>query len=158
MISAALMLFANTLLFSLRLDRSGSFPRPLSASEERMWLERLAQGDPEARNVLIERNLRLVAHIGAVDKVTFILVLTNKKDAHRRHPACFIIRFRFNAVADKRQWSSAASKPRRKTRAKLCSRFCAENEPSHQTCRSFSASRYSGLERRSRLRCRSAAK
>ena len=63
MISAALMLFANTLLFSLRLDRSGSFPRPLSASEERMWLERLAQGDPEARNVLIERNLRLVAHI-----------------------------------------------------------------------------------------------
>ena len=28
-----------------------------------MWLERLAQGDPEARNVLIERNLRLVAHI-----------------------------------------------------------------------------------------------
>ena len=79
--------------------------------------------------------------LGAVDKVTFILVLTNKKDAHRRHPACFIIRFRFNAVADKRQWSSAASKPRRKTRAKLCSRFCAENEPSHQTCRSFSASR-----------------
>ena len=63
MISAALMLFANTLLFSLRLDHSGSFPRPLSASEERMWLERLAQGDPEARNVLIERNLRLVAHI-----------------------------------------------------------------------------------------------
>ena len=43
MISAALMLFANTLLFSLRLDHSGSFPRPLSASEERMWLERLAQ-------------------------------------------------------------------------------------------------------------------
>ena len=63
MISAALMLFANTLLFSLRLDRSGSFPRPLSASEERMWLERLAPGDLEARNVLIERNLRLVAHI-----------------------------------------------------------------------------------------------
>ena len=63
MISAALMLFANTLLCSLRLDRSGSFPRPLSASEERMWLERLAQGDPEARKVLIERNLRLVAHI-----------------------------------------------------------------------------------------------
>ena len=28
-----------------------------------MWLERLAQGDPDARNVLIERNLRLVAHI-----------------------------------------------------------------------------------------------
>ena len=61
MISAALMLFANTLLFSLRLDRSGSFPRPLSASEERMWLERLAQGDPDARNVLIERHRSLPA-------------------------------------------------------------------------------------------------
>ncbi len=63
MISAALMLFANTLLLSLRLDRGSSFPRPLSATEERAWLDRLAQGDPEARSVLIEHNLRLVAHI-----------------------------------------------------------------------------------------------
>lgn len=63
MLSAALMLFANTLLFSLRLSGTGSFPRPLSAAEERLWLERYAKGDPEARNVLIERNLRLVAHI-----------------------------------------------------------------------------------------------
>ena len=63
MISAALMLFANTLLFSLRLERGGSFPRPLSAVEERKCLARLAQGDPEARNTLIEHNLRLVAHI-----------------------------------------------------------------------------------------------
>ena len=63
MFSAALMLFANTLLFSLRLERSGSFPRPLSAAEERECLGRLAQGDPEARNTLIEHNLRLVAHI-----------------------------------------------------------------------------------------------
>ncbi len=62
MISAALLLFANTLLFALRLS-GGSFPRPLSASEERQWLQRHAQGDPEARNVLIEHNLRLVAHI-----------------------------------------------------------------------------------------------
>lgn len=59
----SLLLFANTLLFALRLSNGGSFPKPLSASEEREWLERLAQGDPEARNVLIERNLRLVAHI-----------------------------------------------------------------------------------------------
>lgn len=63
MLSAALLLFANTLLFSLRLSGGGSFPKPLSAAEERMWLERYAKGDPEARNVLIERNLRLVAHI-----------------------------------------------------------------------------------------------
>lgn len=63
MLSTALLLFANTLLFSLRLSGGGSFPKPLSAAEEREWLARYAQGDPEARNVLIERNLRLVAHI-----------------------------------------------------------------------------------------------
>ena len=63
MLSAALLLFANTLLFSLRLSGGGSFPKPLSAAEERQWLDRYAQGDPEARNILIERNLRLVAHI-----------------------------------------------------------------------------------------------
>lgn len=63
MISTALMLLANTLLFSLRLERGSSFPRPLSAAEERECLDRLAQGDPEARNTLIEHNLRLVAHI-----------------------------------------------------------------------------------------------
>ena len=63
MLSAALLLFANTLLFSLRLSGCSSFPKPLSATEEREWLDRYAHGDPEARNVLIERNLRLVAHI-----------------------------------------------------------------------------------------------
>ena len=63
MLSAAMLLFANTLLLSLRLSGGGSFPKPLSAAEERVWLDRLARGDPEARNVLIERNLRLVAHI-----------------------------------------------------------------------------------------------
>ena len=63
MLSAALLIFANTLLFSLRLSGGGTFPKPLSAAEERLWLERFARGDPEARNVLIEHNLRLVAHI-----------------------------------------------------------------------------------------------
>lgn len=63
MLSAALLLFANTLLFSLRISGGGSFPKPLSAAEEREWLQQYAQGNPEARNVLIERNLRLVAHI-----------------------------------------------------------------------------------------------
>ena len=63
MLSAALLLFANTLLFSLRLSGGGSFPKPLSASDERDYLRRYAQGDQEARDVLIQRNLRLVAHI-----------------------------------------------------------------------------------------------
>ena len=54
----------NSLFFSLRVsDGGGSFPRPLKADEERMYPERYAAGDLEARNVLIEHNLRLVAHI-----------------------------------------------------------------------------------------------
>lgn len=39
------------------------FPEPLTAEEERDCLEQLAKGDEEARNILIERNLRLVAHV-----------------------------------------------------------------------------------------------
>ncbi len=62
MLSAALLLFANTLLLSLRLS-GGSFPKPLSAAEEQECLRRCAQGDAEARDILIQRNLRLVAHI-----------------------------------------------------------------------------------------------
>ena len=40
-----------------------SFPQPLSAEEEKVYLLRLKQGDEQAKNILIERNLRLVAHI-----------------------------------------------------------------------------------------------
>ena len=50
------------MLCSLQLS-TGSFPRPLSQEEERHCLERAAEGDLEARNILIEHNLRLVAHI-----------------------------------------------------------------------------------------------
>ena len=50
------------MLCSLQLS-TGSFPRPLSPKEEQHYLERAAAGDLEARNVLVERNLRLVAHI-----------------------------------------------------------------------------------------------
>ena len=44
-------------------DNTGSFPRPLKAEEEKRYLEQFAAGDMKARNVLIEHNLRLVAHI-----------------------------------------------------------------------------------------------
>ncbi len=59
---AAVWLMLSSLIYSLQLS-SGNFPRPLTEQEERYYLERSAQGDLEARNVLIERNLRLVAHI-----------------------------------------------------------------------------------------------
>ena len=55
-------LMLGTLLYSLQLD-TGTFPRPLSESEEQHYLAKAKQGDLEARNILIERNLRLVAHI-----------------------------------------------------------------------------------------------
>ena len=59
---AAVWLMLSGLLYSLQLS-TGSFPKPLSAKEETHYLALAAQGDREARNILIERNLRLVAHI-----------------------------------------------------------------------------------------------
>ena len=59
MLYSTLMLMMSSAFLMLRLSPGGSFPRPLSEAEERKYLE----GDLEARNVLIERNLRLVAHI-----------------------------------------------------------------------------------------------
>ena len=64
MLSAALLLLANSLFLTLRLTGNpGSFPKPLSAKEEQLYLERSLAGDLEARNILVEHNLRLVAHI-----------------------------------------------------------------------------------------------
>lgn len=59
---AAVWLMLSGLLYSLQLN-TGSFPRPLTEQEEQHYLSLFAQGDMDARNVLIERNLRLVAHI-----------------------------------------------------------------------------------------------
>lgn len=59
---AAVWLMLSSLLYSLELS-TGSFPKPLSETEEKYYLKLAAEGDMEARNVLIERNLRLVAHI-----------------------------------------------------------------------------------------------
>ena len=60
--TAAVWLVLSGLMYALQLQ-TGSFPRPLTAKEERHYLALAAQGDLQARNVLIERNLRLVAHI-----------------------------------------------------------------------------------------------
>ena len=64
MLSAALLLLSGSLFFSLHLaENPQSFPKPLSAKEEETYLRRWAEGDLEARNLLVEHNLRLVAHI-----------------------------------------------------------------------------------------------
>ena len=49
--------------FILHVCGSGTFPKPLSKKQEEEYLKKCAQGDMEARNILVEHNLRLVAHI-----------------------------------------------------------------------------------------------
>ncbi len=64
MLSATFMLLVSSALLMLRLgDNASSFPRPLKAQEEREYIQRAIGGDLEARNILIEHNLRLVMHI-----------------------------------------------------------------------------------------------
>lgn len=64
MLTTAMLLLRSSLFLSLHLAGSaGSFPKPLSPEEEQIYLARCAEGDLEARNVLVERNMRLVAHI-----------------------------------------------------------------------------------------------
>lgn len=56
--------FLQTAVFSVGyISGTQLFPEPLSSNEEKLCLEKMKQGDEDARNLLIERNLRLVAHI-----------------------------------------------------------------------------------------------
>jgi len=64
MLSAALAFLLSCPLLMLRLEGgTGSFPKPLPPEKEQFYLKKAAEGDLEARNILIEHNLRLVAHI-----------------------------------------------------------------------------------------------
>lgn len=63
MVETAFILLMNSLLLMLRIAPGDSFPKPLSRAEEQEYLARWARGDVEARNLLVEHNLRLVAHI-----------------------------------------------------------------------------------------------
>ncbi len=56
--------FLSQAIIGIGYIQSGNlFPEPLSPEDERAYLEKLRDGDEEARNVLIEHNLRLVAHV-----------------------------------------------------------------------------------------------
>lgn len=55
--------FFNIIFLILHVSNSGSFPKPLSAAQERDYIAKMREGDQSARAILIERNLRLVAHI-----------------------------------------------------------------------------------------------
>ena len=64
MLHAAIWLTICGMLYSLRISgNGGSFPKPLTAEEEKLYLQQAAEGNMEARNILVERNMRLVAHI-----------------------------------------------------------------------------------------------
>ena len=63
MLSMLILLLLQGNFTALRLGAQGSFPKPLSAQEERRCLELAAAGDQAARGKLIEHNLCLVAHI-----------------------------------------------------------------------------------------------
>ena len=56
--------FLNSTIFMVGdISSNNLFPEPLSSEEEKIYLDKFENGDQEAKNVLIERNLRLVAHI-----------------------------------------------------------------------------------------------
>ncbi len=57
------MLGQYVCFFILHVCSGGSFPKPLSEKQEKLYLERMKNGDTEAKNKLVEHNLRLVAHI-----------------------------------------------------------------------------------------------
>ena len=81
MLNAA-WLALGAMLCTLQLS-TGSFPKPLSPQEEAHYLALSQQGDLEARNILIQRNLRLVAHI--MKKILRQRLGPGGPDLHRHH-------------------------------------------------------------------------
>lgn len=63
LMQSLLALLPNMLFLVSYVSGSNSFQKPLSAEEEKYYLEQYRAGSTEAKNILIERNLRLVAHI-----------------------------------------------------------------------------------------------
>jgi RNA polymerase sporulation-specific sigma factor len=63
LLSLLLQILSNFYYLALHVTGAGSFPAPLSSKRETELLEKSRAGDLDARNKLIEHNLRLVAHI-----------------------------------------------------------------------------------------------
>ena len=62
-VESFMMFLQKIMLFTSYINSNSSFPKPLTPEEERMYLERLEGGDNSAREILIQHNLRLVAHV-----------------------------------------------------------------------------------------------
>ena len=68
-LNSLINLLCNSVLLTGYITNSNTFPLALDETEEQMYLDKLKNGDKEAKSILIERNLRLVAHI--VKKYSF---------------------------------------------------------------------------------------
>lgn len=68
-LNSLINLLCNSVLLTGYITNSNTFPLPLDETEEQMYLDKLKNGDKEAKSILIERNLRFVAHI--VKKYSF---------------------------------------------------------------------------------------
>lgn len=62
-IFSALGYLVKEVIFLVSYVKNNAFPQPLSAADEQKYIKLMAEGDHHARNMLIEHNLRLVAHI-----------------------------------------------------------------------------------------------
>jgi RNA polymerase sporulation-specific sigma factor len=62
-ILTALSYLVKEIVFLVSYVKNNAFPQPLSSADEKKYLRLMADGDAHARNMLIEHNLRLVAHI-----------------------------------------------------------------------------------------------
>ena len=82
-ILTALSYFIKEIIFLVSYVKNNAFPQPLSSAEEKRYLQLMAEGDSHARNMLIEHNLRLVAHI--VKKFENTGRGCRRLDFHRNH-------------------------------------------------------------------------
>lgn len=63
LVNCLLNIFGDSIFLTAYVTGSNSFPQPLDEEEEKYYLTKLKEGDALAKNILVERNLRLVAHI-----------------------------------------------------------------------------------------------
>lgn len=85
MLGISLAMLIGSALLMLRLSPGGSFPSPLSQEEEKKYLTQWQNGDISSRNVLVEHNLRLVAHI--IKKILYADKRYRRPYIHRNYRA-----------------------------------------------------------------------
>ena len=122
-----------------------TFPGPLSAEEEKYYIDLLENGDPAARNILIERNLRLVAHIVkkyhqgdrevedllSIGTVGLIKAIDTYSVAKGNKLSTYAARCIENAILSRMRfwWGTSISKIKSKHRKSRCSNYAKVCSP-----------------------------